>query len=691
MKLGFRNTLIGLTVLWAMLPAGVLSVYLLWQFAAQAISQGEIQLTREAQQLAVELERSLGQMQLQLSRLSEQGAVVRSATVSFVAARAVEQMQQYSDSFAPVQGVILLDQDVFAMEVVPSSLLRVPLTALESFAQASLKGRYNRQITAVSPKITRFVSAELAAISGSTDAHYLVLAQPVFSLTGGAIAETYTTDGVLLAFVQLQRLIEYAASRSNIDLSTTGITLSSHGFSWYQAELNSSGQAITRVQQSLHYALDPANPELQLQLSRPESVHLVSARHTLDNFLLLTLAFLLVIVLAAWLIGRRMTSPLQQLQTLTGRMAAGDYQASTEQSVFYEVQQLVALLRNMGQTIQGQFKQLHEANSNLEHNVKLRTAELEQSVQQLRTQSELMQGLMQLTVDIQRADNEEQLLTTLVQALKRQFGHLQAAVLLNRQSNASAQQRFTHAELATLPFIQQCSEWGYQQIEFRQQAAEQSCWTLVPIRDASQAVCGQLALLGPALSAAEREVFFIMSRLLATVLDQLRLHQKLQRFANTDALTGLGNRHYFDKAFLAALEQHKADPGQSLAVIVIDVDNLKQMNDHYGHEYGDQLIQLVASKLQQCCREQDVIARIGGDEFYILLHSDLAACQRLLSRLQDSMQAMYLTVPAEDGRLRLAVTFSLGAACTEQDPYAELIRLADQRMYQYKQQRKLQA
>lgn len=103
------------------------------------------------------------------------------------------------------------------------------------------------------------------------------------------------------------------------------------------------------------------------------------------------------------------------------------------------------------------------------------------------------------------------------------------------------------------------------------------------------------------------------------VRDLNRLNAQLLRRSESDALTGLPNRHSFDTQY-AELWKRSIASGTALSVIVIDVDHFKKLNDRYGHLYGDEVLRRIGSLLQQALRaKDDFVARFGGEEFVILL------------------------------------------------------------------------
>ena len=153
----------------------------------------------------------------------------------------------------------------------------------------------------------------------------------------------------------------------------------------------------------------------------------------------------------------------------------------------------------------------------------------------------------------------------------------------------------------------------------------------------------------------------------------------LQSLANTDGLTGLLNKRYFDRV-LTVLEQHS----QPFALFYMDLDRFKPVNDTYGHDVGDKLLKGVAQRLQGCIRSRDYAFRLGGDEFALLLLGPMT--QETCARKMDMICEM-IAVPYEiDGN-----TVSVGASCgyalypAESVDVQQVRYIADQRMYENKQ------
>ena len=163
------------------------------------------------------------------------------------------------------------------------------------------------------------------------------------------------------------------------------------------------------------------------------------------------------------------------------------------------------------------------------------------------------------------------------------------------------------------------------------------------------------------------------------LVDMRHGERRARHLALHDSLTGLPNRRYFGERLDRALAQvDPAHPG--LAVLYIDLDGLKAINDRHGHDIGDELIKIVAARLRAALRAQDVVSRLGGDEFACLL-ADLLNREQLVHlacKLFDTVSA-----PMQIGERGLVVRASIGiATCpTDGSTGAALLKHADTAMY----------
>ncbi|MCU1692735.1 MAG: GGDEF-domain containing protein [Frankiales bacterium] len=187
------------------------------------------------------------------------------------------------------------------------------------------------------------------------------------------------------------------------------------------------------------------------------------------------------------------------------------------------------------------------------------------------------------------------------------------------------------------------------------------------------------------LSARERQVMSTYAHAVSTTLQNAFLHEDVREEAarhghdaTHDALTGLANRVLLQTETRAAL-----GGSGTTALLLLDLDHFKEINDTLGHAAGDVQLREVATRLRSAVGDEGLVARLGGDEFAVLLPglADPADAEPLAERL-----LQLLAAPVEFDGLRLSIEASLGVACHPQDASeeAELFRRADVAMYQAK-------
>ena len=163
---------------------------------------------------------------------------------------------------------------------------------------------------------------------------------------------------------------------------------------------------------------------------------------------------------------------------------------------------------------------------------------------------------------------------------------------------------------------------------------------------------------------------------------------RLRRQAQTDPLTGLSNRAALDERLHSELE-HADRYSTSVSLVLADIDNFKQINDTHGHQAGDEVLRAVGRALIESCREIDLAARFGGEEFALVLPgSQLADARRVAERVRKTLES--ISVPNGDGTT-LHVTASLGAASFPTYRNADaLLAAADSALYEAKRNGKNQ-
>ena len=173
------------------------------------------------------------------------------------------------------------------------------------------------------------------------------------------------------------------------------------------------------------------------------------------------------------------------------------------------------------------------------------------------------------------------------------------------------------------------------------------------------------------------------SVVLRDVTERKSTGDEIRRLLITDQLTGVSNRARFYELAEAEFARWKRFR-QPLSALMIDIDHFKRINDTYGHAAGDEVLRQVAVSLQTGLRSIDVIGRVGGEEFAILLPSiDLEGAEMVAERLRRTVAGLS---PVSDGTA-IPVTISLGVAQIDGDARAfdALLKAADAALYSAKQ------
>lgn len=157
--------------------------------------------------------------------------------------------------------------------------------------------------------------------------------------------------------------------------------------------------------------------------------------------------------------------------------------------------------------------------------------------------------------------------------------------------------------------------------------------------------------------------------------------RSLERLVNQDTLTHLANRRAFDLTLETAVEQQYIQH-QPMALLILDVDHFKRINDQYLHTTGDKVLQRIAEVLKSTSRDSDLIARWGGEEFAVLLSGPNADAAALISeRIRHAVEKADFS----DLAPQLRVTISIGYAVYIRDEsQANFVRRADQALYHAK-------
>lgn len=216
--------------------------------------------------------------------------------------------------------------------------------------------------------------------------------------------------------------------------------------------------------------------------------------------------------------------------------------------------------------------------------------------------------------------------------------------------------------------------------------AFRACWS-TPIHSREKKVLGTFALYCDTVCVPDdqqKELIAMAAHLAGIAIERKQAEDRISFMAHHDALTGLPNRALFEEQVAEALETLRGT-GQWAVLAFLDLDNFKLVNDTLGHAAGDELLKVTATRMRASVRKSDMVVRVGGDEFILLLNG--LPCERdiVLARLEDIRAA--IAAPMQINGRSLQVTCSMGVACfpNQGKTVGELLANADMAMYRAKE------
>jgi diguanylate cyclase (GGDEF)-like protein/PAS domain S-box-containing protein len=235
--------------------------------------------------------------------------------------------------------------------------------------------------------------------------------------------------------------------------------------------------------------------------------------------------------------------------------------------------------------------------------------------------------------------------------------------------------------------------------ELAAQADLKACWSQ-PIKTGRGAVLGTFAIYHRTIAAPTEEQIAIIqhcARLSSIAIEKKRAENTIRELAYSDPLTNLANRRLLDEKLAAVLSSGQSASGYT-ALMLLDLDNFKPLNDQYGHAMGDRLLIEIGKRLNRCIRSRDTVARLGGDEFVIVLETlspDFNTAVKQVRQVAEKIRATIekpceLKLVQDGGSLQSVVyqcTASIGVTLFAGNDLSqtEVIRKADEAMYQAKQ------
>lgn len=183
---------------------------------------------------------------------------------------------------------------------------------------------------------------------------------------------------------------------------------------------------------------------------------------------------------------------------------------------------------------------------------------------------------------------------------------------------------------------------------------------------------------GSAFGYGDVALVELFSQLVGESIGNIRLFERMQKQATTDGLTNLANYRTFYRTLEKELWRSRRY-NEKISIIMVDIDNLKSVNDTYGHRTGDEVIRQISRQIQECVRHMDTAARYGGDEFAVILPNTSISEARLVARrMVTSVAGSKLKL--KNGSLLLSISVGLGEYGPETSPM-DMTHYSDRALY----------
>ncbi|HET6910479.1 MAG TPA: diguanylate cyclase [Mycobacteriales bacterium] len=395
---------------------------------------------------------------------------------------------------------------------------------------------------------------------------------------------------------------------------------------------------------------------------------------------LLVVVLLIAILLAAligWLLARVVTRPLAELSDAAARVAGGDLETRIDVRSGDEVGRLADAFNEMTDELREHIGALQSSRDEMRRGL----ARLGETLSSTHDLNRILSVILETAITTTRSaagsllvlqDNKDELVLRAGRNVEALSGNpaLRLPVGVGIAGTVAATGEALHGASAELAIAAAAGEPAATQL------------ISVPLRT-GRGVLGVLNLYdrvdGRPFNDSDLDAIRSFAGQAAVAVDNVLLHQEAQRLSVTDGLTGLGNYRYFQQT-LAREVDRAARFSRPLALLMLDLDRFKLVNDEHGHQVGDAVLTQVAERVRAEVREVDVVARYGGEEFVAILpETDTDGAARLAERIRQSIRSHPMRTSGGD----LSITVSIGVAVYPGDGEAPaaLVRAADQALY----------
>ncbi|MBW7876183.1 MAG: GGDEF domain-containing protein [Candidatus Cloacimonetes bacterium] len=301
--------------------------------------------------------------------------------------------------------------------------------------------------------------------------------------------------------------------------------------------------------------------------------------------------------------------------------------------------------------------------------------ELEKNQKIIERQNLIFRALMETMTQFHQSEMKDMILTVMQQLKKLFPDNGFGMIILGERPEMIDMAEFLGVDFNLQQEVIQAASAGMTQ---------SNVFQFYPLIGVKREALGQLVLTGKNPAEEDKSIIRLFLDQVASFMENKILMRELERMASTDGLTGAFNRSYFDRELEKSIVNAKKFKHLHYALIVLDLNGLKRVNDVFGHTRGDAMIVKSAEMLLSIGRKSDVVSRFGGDEFVILCPStSLEQSKVLLTRIREQEAGLNMRLRHPNGKVEeVPIHFSIGIASTSEgiDP-EEIMSKADERMY----------
>jgi diguanylate cyclase (GGDEF)-like protein len=431
---------------------------------------------------------------------------------------------------------------------------------------------------------------------------------------------------------------------------------------------------------------EPGGSPIEMAVLQPADA--LADRITRNRIIIgaLLVAFLILALCGAWVIGRSLAGQIDEFLAAAKRLARGDFRRPVPIHGDDEFAQLGREFNSMSDQLAGKMEEVERKRGELEETIRRVGEALATGLDR--------QGVMELAVKqaVDACEAESGRALTLDTAIFNGFEAGTQRADLEDALEAAERAAFAISPEVGAELLDALDGESTQPSPDRRRAVASEARGTYALTVVLRHVVGppeylgalSIARRGRAFDRTEAELLEYLAGQAVVSIENANLHETVERQAVTDELTGLANVRAFWAILGRELERSRRF-GSSLGLVMIDIDDFKQVNDRYGHQQGDEVLAHVAEVLRRLSRDIDAPARYGGEELAVILpETELDGAALLAERMRDAVESLDVPGARGSGGVRVTASFGVAAAPENGVEGEELVAAADAALYRAK-------